>query len=392
MHPHLFDLPGGITITTYGFCLMVGFLSAVWFAMRRARLCGADPDAIVDLAFVSLLMGVTGARLMYVVHYWKPRFADQPNKLVAIIDIRQGGLEFLGGLIGAAIAIFLYLKWKKLSVRLYLDILAPGAMWGLAFGRLGCFFNGCCFGGPCPLPPEPASPPPAYAVQFPYGSLAHTRQWEERMITVPAELITTGVRPGLVPAAALTMSVEKRERLIGKYRDALEALETARESNASEAELSKLKRKERLARRALAGEGLEHLLTSMGFPSRESPKRRTSASELQQVAARLSTIPIYATQIFSSIHAMILSLFLTAVFAYRKRHGLVIGLLFLMYPVARILLEMIRTDNPHDVAGLTVSQSLSLTMMACAAIYLVILYRFLPEKAPAAALTSAGRA
>ncbi|MGB0715503.1 MAG: prolipoprotein diacylglyceryl transferase [Phycisphaerae bacterium] len=387
MHPHLFDI-GGITITTYGFCLMVGFLTAVWFAMRRARICGADPDHIVDLAFVALLMGVAGSRVMYVLHYWDKRFADQPNKLLAIIDIRQGGLEFLGGLFGAAVAILLYLKLKKLSVRLYLDILAPGAMWGLAFGRLGCFFNGCCFGGLCPVPADPNAVNPPYAVEFPYGSLAHTRQWEERQITVPAELITTSARPGLLPATTLTMSVEKREKLINDYREALNALEDAKGKSLPEDERTKLQRKERTARRVLANEGLEHLIAAMRFPSREQGKRRTSPSELQALAAQSISRPVYATQIFSSIHAMILSLFLTAVFAFRKRHGLVIGLLFLMYPVARFLLESIRTDNPHDIAGLTISQSMSVAMMTGAAVYLFVLYRFLPETAPAEVLAN----
>ena len=144
MHPELFTLPGGITIKTYGFFLMVGFLSAVWLAMRRAQRVKADSDRILDLSFLALIFGVGGARFMYVVHYWRTDFADAPNRLWAIVDIRLGGLEFLGGIIGAMAAIVIYLLLRRQSIRLHLDIMAPGAMWGLAFGRLGCFFNGCC--------------------------------------------------------------------------------------------------------------------------------------------------------------------------------------------------------------------------------------------------------
>ena len=32
------------------------------------------------------------------------------------------------------------------------DIIAPSLALGLAFGRMGCFFNGCCYGGTSHLP------------------------------------------------------------------------------------------------------------------------------------------------------------------------------------------------------------------------------------------------
>ena len=54
MHPALFSLPGGFTIKTYGFCLMIGFLSAVWLAMRRAARVKADPDRVLDISFFCL--------------------------------------------------------------------------------------------------------------------------------------------------------------------------------------------------------------------------------------------------------------------------------------------------------------------------------------------------
>ncbi|MHC5110998.1 MAG: prolipoprotein diacylglyceryl transferase [Planctomycetota bacterium] len=389
MHPKLFELPFGITITTYGFCLMVGFLTAVWFAMRRATRVGANADHVLDLSFVALLAGVGGARIMYVMHYWRTNFADQPNKLLAIIDIRKGGLEFLGGLLGAALAILIFLMIKKLSIRLYLDILAPGAMWGLAFGRLGCYFNGCCFGGLCHVETADNVIPP-YAVEFPYGSLAHARQWEERKIAVPAELINTSeIVPSLVPGQALAISVEEREGRVQRYKDARDAYKKAVEDKKPAAELEPLKQEALRAKQSLRSDGLDRLLMAMNFRSREVPGRKTSVSELEALAESSKTRPIYATQIFSSVHGFVLSLFLSAVFYYRKRHGVVIGLLFLMYPVARVLLEMIRSDNPHDIGGLTVSTSLSLAMSISAAIYLIVLFRSYPEISPAAAAESA---
>ncbi|MFQ5463326.1 MAG: prolipoprotein diacylglyceryl transferase [Phycisphaerae bacterium] len=384
MHPKLLTLPGGLTVTTYGFFLMIGFLSAVWFAMRRARRVKVDPDRVLDLSFFALIFGVGGARLMYVIHYWRSSFADQPNQLLAIVDIRNGGLEFLGGLLGASAAILTYLLITRQSIRLYLDILAPGAMWGLAFGRLGCFFNGCCFGGLCSMAAAPVdAAAPVWAVRFPFGGLAHMRQWEEREVAVPAELIVThGLGASLLPSAALSDPYEKRKRILTAYDNAVRAVALARKNEAPAEELKRAEAALAAADRLLTDNHLKDLRRALRYPSRKEPKRTIALSELEALASASRSKPVYATQLFSSMHGFILSLFLSCVFYIRKRHGVVIGLLFLMYPLARIPLEIIRADNPHDVGGLTISQSLSLAMSVGALVYLVILFKALPERSP----------
>ncbi len=88
MMPTLFDVPIlGWPIRGYGFMLMLGFLSAIWMAAKRAQRVKADPDIILNVGFIALLGGVVGARVFYVVHYWGTDFAAAPNRLVAIIDI-----------------------------------------------------------------------------------------------------------------------------------------------------------------------------------------------------------------------------------------------------------------------------------------------------------------
>ncbi len=387
MHPKLLTLPGGLTVTTYGFFLMIGFLSAVWFAMRRARRVKVDPDRVLDLSFFALIFGVSGARAMYVIHYWRNSFADQPNQLLAIVDIRNGGLEFLGGLLGASAAILTYLLVTRQSIRLYLDILAPGAMWGLAFGRLGCFFNGCCFGGLCGIAATPAdAAKPLWAVQFPFGGLAHMRQWEERQVAVPAELIeTNGLGASLLPAAALSDPYEKRKQTLSAYDEAVRAVALARKNGTPEEERKPLEAALVSADHLLTKNHLKGLRRALRYPSQIEPKRTIALSELETMAKASRSQPVYPTQLFSSAHGFILSLFLSCVFYVRKRHGVVIGLLFLMYPLARIPLEIIRADNPHDVGGLTISQSLSLAMSVGALVYLVVLFKAMPERSPAVA-------
>lgn len=387
MHPEFFTLPVlGIPIKSYGFCLMVGFLSAAWLAMRRAQRVKADPDVVLDLSFLALIFGVVGARAFYVVHYWGTDFAAAPNRLVAIIDITEGGLEFLGGFVGALIAVLVYAWRKKISLRLYLDVLAPSVMWGLAFGRLGCFLNGCCFGGLCTLPSsdQPAQP---WAVRFPYGSPVHVRQWDDRLVTVPAEFVTSSpgaIQPWLVPASMLGMSVEKRERPERQYQELLEQYEQAKAQAPESEATAELERsvKTALKKRNNRERELLSLRIAQRFPSRQEPTRKTSVSELESLAAQYRALPVHPTQLYSAINAMLLSGVLSALFYVRKRHGLVIGMLFVLYPIPRTVLELIRADNPHEIAGLTVSQSVSLAMLVAGIAYLLILYKRLPERSP----------
>ena len=390
MHPDLFTIPGiGLQVKTYGFFLTVGFLSAVWLAMRRAQRVGADPDRILDFSFIALFFGVGGARIFYVIHYWKTDFAHRPNSFLAIIDIRQGGLEFLGGLLGAMLATLIYLKWKRLSIRMYLDIMAPGAMWGLAFGRLGCFFNGCCFGGLCAAA-SPDVPKYPWAVQFPYGSNAHMHQWDDRQVTVPAELVVTrGLASYLLPATTLATPIERVQGARLEVERLEDALAKAAESKADEktiktlaVQLAGAKEMDKANRKAL---NLDDLAGNMKFPSRINPQRSISQSELQQLASECQSLPIHPTQLYASMNGFILSGLLSAVFYVRRRHGVVIGLLIVLYPISRVLEELIRIDNPHDAFGLTISQFISLGMFLFGVAYLYVLYTKLPERSPALA-------
>ena len=396
MYPELpFTLPFGITIKTYGFFVMIGFLTGTWFAMKRAERVKANPDLILDAAFFALVFGMLGARLFYVIHYWKPEFAGSANPLLAAIDIRRGGLEFLGGVIGATVALLGMLWWRRASVRLYFDILAPSLMWGLALGRIGCFFNGCCFGGACLAPQASVTPEPAYpwAIRFPFGSPPHLKQWQERQVTVPAELIITGgiaqdfTQPQLLAADALRLSVEQREQPVRAFEQAQRAYDEAKSAGESAERLRELQEARDQAQQALVEYNAQHHLLGLAlaqrYPSRGHPDRGTSVSELEDLAAQCKSLPVHPTQLYSSVNALLLFLLLNALFYVRRRHGLVFGMMLLLYPVSRAVLETIRVDNPHDSVGLTISQFFSLLLFVSAVVYLAAIYR-LPERSPLA--------
>ncbi len=164
MHPILFEIPfTHLTVKSYGLMMVIGFLSAVFLIRRLSRNITPDPQMITNAALYSLIAGVVGARLFYVVHY----FENFRTDLLSVFAIWEGGLEVLGGVILAIAVIVAYTYYHKLAIRQYLDILSIGLMLALMFGRIGCFLNGCCFGRPTNLP---------WGVRFPYGSHAYNSQ------------------------------------------------------------------------------------------------------------------------------------------------------------------------------------------------------------------------
>jgi phosphatidylglycerol:prolipoprotein diacylglycerol transferase len=122
-----------------------------------------NPQVITNIALYCPIVGVVGARLFHVMHYFE-RFQEN---LLDVFAVWQGGLELLGGVIPAVVFIFGYLLYHKLPIRRYFDILAIGLMLGLAFGRIGCFLYGDCYGKPTERP---------LAVRFPYNSFVYVSQ------------------------------------------------------------------------------------------------------------------------------------------------------------------------------------------------------------------------
>jgi len=149
VHPIAFKL-GSFTIHWYGVMMALAFIAGLWTAMRRARREKISGETIADVTLWLMIGAILGARFVYVTTYWKEEFADQP--LSEIFMIQHGGLVYYGGLIGAAIAGIIYIRWKKLPLWKIADIVAPSIALGSMFGRTGCLLNGCCYGRPTGLP------------------------------------------------------------------------------------------------------------------------------------------------------------------------------------------------------------------------------------------------
>ncbi len=155
MHPIAFPV-GSLTITWYGIMVAAGFLSALWLASRRAPYGGLRGETVLDLGPWIIIGGIVGARLLYVMTFWRERFAGQP--FTEVFTVWRGGLVFYGGFIGATLGAILFALIKKVPMWKMGDVMAPSIPLGYAIGRIGCLLNGCCYGKECNLP---------WAIHFP---------------------------------------------------------------------------------------------------------------------------------------------------------------------------------------------------------------------------------
>lgn len=137
-----------IDIMWYAVCVCLGILAACTLAYFRAPKHNLDPDRLLNFMIISIPMGIIGARAYYVLFHWDWYAGD----IMAIINIRQGGLAIHGGLIlGLGTAAVLCKVFKVNPVEV-LDLCAPSIAIGQAIGRWGNYFNSEAHGGPTDLP------------------------------------------------------------------------------------------------------------------------------------------------------------------------------------------------------------------------------------------------
>lgn len=162
---------GPLAIRWYALSYIAGLLLGWWYLTRLIRTPSlwtsptfgghppATPDDIGDLVVWTTLGVIIGGRLGYVLIYgtffcgiWgtSPACAGLPfgylTHPIKIIAAWEGGMSFHGGLIGVAIAIWLFTRTRKLDVLKIGDLVASVTPIGLFFGRVANFINGELWG------------------------------------------------------------------------------------------------------------------------------------------------------------------------------------------------------------------------------------------------------
>jgi phosphatidylglycerol:prolipoprotein diacylglycerol transferase len=324
--------PTGMAVRGYGFMMMLGVVSGIGMAVQRGRRMGIHPDVIFSLALIIFMAGMVGARLFYVIQYWKESFhpPGEPFQLLVVagrvLKFTEGGLVVYGALIFALGATLAFLHRRGLPKLAIADLLGPAMMIGLALGRIGCFLNGCCYGGVCP-PGEslglefPASSPP-YAAQLYEGTLLGL-QLDGRRVEK--------VREGSLAEHSGITEGDVLDSQISVDRNRIELTLQGAESNQPTRLIS--------------------------WDQAELPER---------------AVAVYPSQLLGSINALLLCFLLYAIYPYRKRDGQVIALMLVLYATTRFFMEIIRSDELHSLFSLfTPAQTVSLLIFTIGTVLLI---------------------
>ncbi len=352
-------LDESIPIFGFGSFLFLAFIASSWLARRLARREGLDPERLMDLALWIFLGGIVGARVLFLV-----RNPDQFKHPLDFFKIWQGGIVFYGAVV-AAIAVFVfYTRRFKLPAMQVLDVLAPAIALGIGIGRFGCLMNGCCWG-------EVASKFPV-AVRFPFGSIPYMHQLEHDQVSLGFSLWSAGDgaalrRAGSEPIVrtvdagswAAEIGLEPRdriERVNGRVAERIVAGQSWRDVPAVVELLQQLAPGGEVTLEVLRGDKLVRLAGVF----RPNPPRSQ---------------PVHATQVYLALAGWLLLAATMVYYPHRRRHGEVMVVMMVGYAITRFIIEFFRADEPKWADGLTISQNVSIAVLAGAAVLVFWLRR-----------------
>ena len=146
---------GPLTIRYYGLLFFIGFLLGYLVVRKVAEQNALGKETIDDFLPFAMIGAIIGIRLFHVFVYSWDYFSKNP---IEILYFWQGGLSSHGAVIGMAITIYLFTKYKKIPFHKLSDTLVIGAPLTALFVRLGNFTNGEIVGKISQLP---------WAIKFP---------------------------------------------------------------------------------------------------------------------------------------------------------------------------------------------------------------------------------
>ncbi len=143
LNPVAFTIPlfEGIEVRWYGLILTLGIIIAFIYTAFRAKQEGIILDDVLDIAIFTVIFGIIGARLYYVL-----TSLEDYDSFLEMIAIWEGGIAIYGAIIAGAITIIAVCKYKKIKFLKMFDATALGVMLGQTVGRWGNFCNGEAYG------------------------------------------------------------------------------------------------------------------------------------------------------------------------------------------------------------------------------------------------------
>src|SRR5215211_5298535 len=121
---------GPIDLQTFGLAFACAFLASGALFARRLRELGRPADWTYEAVFAALIGGLVGSRLDYIIQNWDDVSGDLLGNVFS-----GAGLVFFCGLIGGAIGVILWARWRGYLGWELLDAAAAPIAIGYAVGR-----------------------------------------------------------------------------------------------------------------------------------------------------------------------------------------------------------------------------------------------------------------
>jgi phosphatidylglycerol:prolipoprotein diacylglycerol transferase len=128
---------GPLTLQSFGLMMGLGFVVAGVFAAKRLKEIGRPVDWAYEMVFAALVGGIVGARAWSVIEHWDEAKDDLFGSIFS-----GSGLVFYGGLLGGAICVLGWAKWRGVLDLKSLDVAAVPLAAAYAIGRIGCQLAG----------------------------------------------------------------------------------------------------------------------------------------------------------------------------------------------------------------------------------------------------------
>ncbi len=146
MHQYWFWI-GSFPVRSYSILFLLAFLLGLGVTVFLARVEGKAHlvDHLMTLGPLLFLGGLIGSRFWQVFFFDWQYYSQHPGQIIAIWN---GGLSIQGGIAGALITAWIYVRRKKLRFWELADLCAPGILLGQSIGRDANLMNGDAFGSP----------------------------------------------------------------------------------------------------------------------------------------------------------------------------------------------------------------------------------------------------
>ncbi|MFC2034326.1 prolipoprotein diacylglyceryl transferase [Chloroflexota bacterium] len=136
-----------LNVRWYGVMIALGILVIIlWVAWQVRKGADITYDTVLTSAIVGIPSGIVVSRLLHVIDRWD-YYGQNLNQIVG-----GSGLTIYGGILGAALGIWVYSKFSNFKFGYMVDLIVPPLLLAQIIGRVGCTINGCCYGTECSLP------------------------------------------------------------------------------------------------------------------------------------------------------------------------------------------------------------------------------------------------